>query len=285
MYVGILTHTTDTELLKYKMERYASYGYTAIDYHGYSDPTKAVYDLPENEFEALMRRNGDVIRGAGLFLSQTHAPFRAMRYPLEERVLALTRMKAGIRATAYLECADMVAHPLQPLGKEDGNEAAVWAINAEFYGRMADYAKEYGVNICLENMPFPGQSQASVPNTLRLIHDVGRDNVGFCLDTGHALVTGDDLGEALRLGIKEKRFVLHVHDNDGKIDQHLFPGKGVGNWKKFAQALHDVGFDGSMSLETKVKPENFKDPSPYVIDAAERELFAQAKAIAENKAE
>ena len=47
---------------------------------------------------------------------------------------------------------------------------------------------------------------------------------------------------------------LHIHDNDGRSDQHLTPGLGNIDWNGFAKALKDICFNGVLNLEVKTLP-------------------------------
>ena len=73
-----------------------------------------------------------------------------------------------------------------------------------------------------------------------------------CLDTGRAAVFGLSPADAVRQIGRDYLACLHVHDNDGAHDSHWEPYRGVIDWAGFSLALHDVGFDGSLSLETNV---------------------------------
>ena len=68
--------------------------------------------------------------------------------------------------------------------------------------------------------------------------------------------------------------MLHVHDNNGKYDQHLVPLMGVIDFKEFGKALKEIGFDGVFSLELDLS--NF-------LPGAERETKIKAiRAILED---
>ena len=43
--------------------------------------------------------------------------------------------------------------------------------------------------------------------------------------------------------------MLHVHDNKYGIDMHLLPYFGSADWDGFSNALKEIGFNGSFSLE------------------------------------
>ena len=75
-------------------------------------------------------------------------------------------------------------------------------------------------------------------------------NIGICLDTGHANVFGQDLGDVVRLCAPYLR-VVHVHDNNGEQDQHLLPYLGTANWDSFVNAMAEIGYAGVLSLETE----------------------------------
>ena len=54
------------------------------------------------------------------------------------------------------------------------------------------------------------------------------NNVGVCLDLGHAHVT---VGVAEAIGTLGARIAsVHVHDNHGVKDEHLWPGDGTIDW-------------------------------------------------------
>ena len=72
----------------------------------------------------------------------------------------------------------------------------------------------------------------------------------MCLDIGHVTAYNENHKpeDAIRL-LGDKIKVLHVHDNKGKTDQHLFPQYGMINWTEVAKALKEIGFKGVFSLE------------------------------------
>ena len=43
---------------------------------------------------------------------------------------------------------------------------------------------------------------------------------------------------------------LHIHDNMGDKDSHLYPTKGIVNWIDFIDAIIEIGYNGVLSLET-----------------------------------
>ena len=72
---------------------------------------------------------------------------------------------------------------------------------------------------------------------------------GFCLDTGHLLLTGQDPQNAVAL-LGDRLEALHIHDNNGQEDQHLAPYMGVLDWDRFVAGLRDAGYRKPLSFET-----------------------------------
>jgi len=66
--------------------------------------------------------------------------------------------------------------------------------------------------------------------------------VGICYDTGH--------GEMGEMGEKDGTpDVIHLNDNNGTIDDHLWPFEGGRDWPALVERLVLSSFEGSMILE------------------------------------
>lgn len=148
----------------------------------------------------------------------------------------------------------------------------------KFMSWLLEYAKQLDITVCLENMPHRNFSMAKPEKVLELVTLLDDPHFQMCLDTGHvATQEGLDLAEQVHMIGKHLK-ALHVHDNGGEKDEHRYPGKGVINWKSFACALKDVGFDGVFSLETAPadewpEPELVKELD--VLSGIAREIVSQ----------
>ena len=136
-------------------------------------------------------------------------------------------------------------------------------LEIEAIQQLADMASKFGIRIALENT-------FSVKDTLYVVDNVDRENVGFALDVAHAFLSahGDEgkLLEDVRLGT-EKTIILMIHDNFGKLtpqvepedalaygvgDLHLLPGEGKIPFGKVLKLF------GEVPLLLKVKdPDKF----------------------------
>ena len=286
MNARLKTGITNTSYGMYTFEqalgKISSHGYDCIDYQGFVNIETDFFNLPLDEFENTLRDQRALIESVGLSVSQAHSPWR---YPSQDatpegRAMWLEAMKKAIYGTHVLGCPRFVVHPLMPYCDKGDNPEEVWALNEVFFASLADYAKEYGVTVCVENLPFPEYPLTTVEQVCEIVDKLDRDNLKVCLDTGHAAIFfGSRVGDAVRY-IGNRLEAVHIHDNMGKIDEHLIPGDGIVDWEDFAIALGEIGYDKVVSLETSAK-HKFHPESEW--EERERALADIAKGIA-NKA-
>jgi sugar phosphate isomerase/epimerase len=63
------------------------------------------------------------------------------------------------------------------------------------------------------------------------------DFLGFCFDTGHANMTHSENCLELAERYNNRLFMVHLHDNNGKQDEHHLPFEGTFDWEGFAPLL------------------------------------------------
>jgi len=94
-----------------------------------------------------------------------------------------------------------------------------------------------------------------IPNELSragsLVHFVEEDldapEVGVCLDFGHAHMDGDLL-DAIET-VSGHVITTHVHDNNGRTDDHLVPFDGTIDWPAAMTAVQKIGYDQTLLFE------------------------------------
>ena len=208
----------------------------------------------EEEFEKYILGIKAMMDEAGVTPTQAHGPFV---WPIHDeteelRAKRMILMKRSIKCASLMGIKNWVIHPIVPFGTGDFWSEEVWRINIEFFKELLPVAKQYGVTICLENMPWKNFPIATPEQSFKLIRIMNDDNFKFCLDTGHAEVCGISPADAVRYAGKDLK-ALHVHDNDGKGDHHFVPGLGVIDWQAFIEALKEVEYDGVFSFENGFK--------------------------------
>ena len=103
----------------------------------------------------------------------------------------------------------------------------MWAGWVEGMQELADHNP--AIRIGLEPKPDEPRGYSlinSVSKALVMIGDIGRDNVGVCLDIGHSLYSRENIAEAVALvqGHKNRLFHLHMNDNHNTADLDMIFG-------------------------------------------------------------
>jgi sugar phosphate isomerase/epimerase len=149
-----------------------------------------------------------------------------------------------------LEIAEVIPfrYLVQHMGVS-GEEFDMHKFDAAFSAieQLSIFAHQRGVEILLENIPNDLSSAARLQQFQELTH-VG---LNYCFDTGHANLCG---GVEKEFGLMKPRIrSTHVHDNDGKVDNHLNPVVGGGSidWKNAMQLLRSGQDQFPLLLELK----------------------------------
>ncbi|MEX2592599.1 MAG: sugar phosphate isomerase/epimerase family protein [Anditalea sp.] len=135
---------------------------------------------------------------------------------------------------------------------------AQWEWGVQHLKEIGDYAAELGIEIALELEPFRLSLLNSVPKMAKFIDDCGLPNIKANIDISH-LVLADSSPSELAL-LKGKAAHVHISDCDGMVHGDLPPGRGVVKFAPYLQAIKELEFDGSVSLELEYSP----DPSKIV---------------------
>ena len=159
---------------------------------------------------------------------QVHAPFSDLNPASVNpavKEFTLRTLEGTLEGSRALDVRVVTVHPgvVTPMGSI--LKGASIENNIESFASLARKADELGLRIALENMPFPAFTLCNDAREMReVLDDAGfPDALGFCLDAGHANITG---GTAGLLGLKGRLFNVHLHDNDGRKDQHKAIGDG-----------------------------------------------------------
>ena len=242
--------------------RAAALGYDCFNYD-LADTGSALYSMDEDAFRTALADEKRRADDAGIECVQCHGPWPTKDLTEKDRAQKLVFMKRGVLGASILGCKYFVIHPVMPYGWGQEKESETpRALTKELLLQLSDYAKPLDVTICLENMPFLGHALSTVDAVAGLVEEIGRENVKICLDTGHANCYKVDIGDQVRR-CGENLACLHIHDNNGMQDEHLFPYAGTINWPSFKTALREIGYTGCLTLETNVRkgtPEAAHEP-------------------------
>ena len=192
-----------------------------------------------------------MIRALGLEVHSFHAPF-ADRIDISAldsgaRDAAVHEISRAAEAAATIGARYFVLHPgpettgVPREQRLDRMDCAVEALD-----RIAWRAGELGVRLVLENM-LPHLFAGHVRDLLWLLGALASTNVGVCLDTGHAHLSGDLRHVAHKLS--GHLWMVHASDNRGERDDHLPPGEGAIAWPELLRQLAAEHFSGAFILE------------------------------------
>lgn len=112
------------------------------------------------------------------------------------------------------------------------------------------------LKLAVENMIFPHEFFRTPADLKNLLQAINASNVGVCLDVGHATAAQQDWEEFFQT-LGNSIFHLHLHDNNGSVDEHLPVGAGSINYEGFIQKIETYGFSGAITLEYKVEQNPF----------------------------
>ena len=244
------------------------------------------------EFAAYFKNLGKMIADHGLEVYQTHAPFCSTKCSDPQKYAVILRKTIqAIYATGYMGAPNVVAHPvLHPDFNNGQNRERMMQTNLEFFGAMVPALKETGVTVCIENMYWNAQEQLKIPNScsdaeqlsclIDTLNDLHGPHFAACLDTGHAVVSGNDPCRMIReLGHRTR--VLHLQDNRGVTDDHMVPGMGVIHWKEFLTEMRESGYSGTLNFEVRFSDYEKDVYNKAVRQAAYRLLYTIGRSMAD----
>ncbi|MBR2466277.1 MAG: sugar phosphate isomerase/epimerase [Clostridia bacterium] len=237
-----------------------AHGYDATDYQGLVKMDSELYSLSNEEIRVFLTRVRASADKHGVDIKQVHGlwPTVGDDKTAEDRQKTREYFVRQIEYAHYLGAKYLVVHPVMPIrdGKDDSEET--FLENERMLRSLIPHAEKWDVTVCIENMPFINREISKVSVLKRLVRLINHPKIKICLDTGHANIFHDDLGEDVRL-LGDDLAVIHVHDNHGRNDAHLLPYFGTTEWESFLTALGEVGFKGYFNLETRI-PEKMPEP-------------------------
>jgi sugar phosphate isomerase/epimerase len=163
------------------------------------------------------------------------------------RRAAIDEALAALDVAAAVSYETLVVHcgvPDPYAGAQDNHRGSLIRSLEE----LSPVARQNAVRLAVEVIP----NELSTPAALvELIEsDIDATGVGICMDVGHARLMGDVL-DAIE-ACSGHVITTHLHDNRGRSDDHLVPGKGVIDWDATLMAFQKVGYDGFWIFELAV---------------------------------
>jgi len=148
------------------------------------------------------------------------------------RIDSMDEIKRALEAAEQIPFRHLIVH-LGESGDGWSQRTIEFALTA--LEHLGAFARPLGVQVLVENLT----NEAASPEHLVTILSLGHlDNIGVCLDLGHANMT---VGVPEAIAVLGQRIVsLHVHDNHGTKDEHLWPGDGAIDWPATTKLLSEL---------------------------------------------
>ncbi len=179
------------------------------------------------------------------------------------RKLAVEETLATLDVAAAVPYSTLIVHcgiP-EPWGNAADNHVGSLVRSLE---ELWPVAQRYGVRLAVEVIP------NAISTTSALVELVESDidaDLGICMDVGHARLMGDVV-DAIETS-SGHLLTTHIHDNRGRNDDHLVPGKGTIDWDATLLAFQKVGYDGAWMFELAAAAER-KPVLEQAVKARER---------------
>jgi sugar phosphate isomerase/epimerase len=252
MTFGISTHLFHGQRLDRRhLEALTSHGFDLLEVFA----TRTHFDYRDHARVAELQ---GWLRDLGMSVNSIHAPIcdgfrdgqwgRAFSNASSQgarRQEAIDETKAAMDAARELGAAFTVLHLGLPRGQTippGDNDPGAMRRSLE---AIAQAAADSGVRLALEVIPNELSTPAALADLLN--GDLELGDAGICLDFGHAhmMIGAEEAAETLAGHL----VTTHVHDNNGRSDDHLVPFAGSINWAGVLMAMQKVGYTGPFMFE------------------------------------
>lgn len=153
------------------------------------------------------------------------------------REASLEETVATVKAANHLDIGTVTVHPGISSMALSGVEERTVRNAKESMKALDGIADEYGVTLAIENMPdmpfFLGRTAS------QLAEIIDGTDLSVCFDIGHANTMGQI--DAMIKTFGDRIANIHIHDNNGKRDEHLTIGDGIIDFEELIPKLSWYG--------------------------------------------
>ena len=132
------------------------------------------------------------------------------------------------------------------------NDPAIGALWADAADRVLEKAASLGFNLAVETVPFKPEKNERYADSLEVAEFVrsrGSKRVSICVDINHSNLNEDLVGAIGNC--KGLISTIHVSDNHGRREEHLYPGQGTTDFAAALGALRESGYTGPLNIEVR----------------------------------
>jgi sugar phosphate isomerase/epimerase len=198
--------------------------------------------------------NRGLLRGIGRWFQENALPPPSLHLPFVENIgptqrhwISVLDPERRLREAAVdevkraLELADLVQLSYVVLHLGNPHEKFTPVSFEHAYAAIAQIRSFSGTEVTIENIP----NEVSTLERIQEFKAVSQlPDVGICYDTGHGHLQGATPAfEHIR--------TLHVHDNNGEKDEHLWPFDGTLEWPALIERLVVANYAGPFMFEVR----------------------------------
>lgn len=208
-------------------------------------------DISYNAYKALLAKNDLQVSSVNVNIKAESKFHQGALTSIDPgiRAEAVQYIKTGMDWAAELETNLITVCPLS-----DGHDysfeidyRAAWRNMVDCLGEAAAYNPN--VKVAVEYKQSEPRARVIVPNvgtTLFLCEQVGAENIGVTIDTGHALYASETTAQAFALAASAGRlYLVHINDNYRNWDWDLMPGSvNYWDWLEAVLMLDELEYDG-----------------------------------------
>ncbi|MBQ8509338.1 MAG: sugar phosphate isomerase/epimerase [Clostridia bacterium] len=242
----------------------AQAGFFGVD-ESFAGHTKRDEILTEEYDKAVLARF-ERLKAQNLAVCQTHLTFWPGHIPPvgdgtyeDYEAFFLPVLAKEIMLTEKMCCRTAVMHPYFEVDREKSREG-----NVRLIEKLLPLLERHHVVLSLENIYGPGYGDVHLSTAEDLLYYTERFQspyVGICLDTGHAVIRGQD-PVAMLEKIAHRLTALHLHTTIPREDFHCIPYMiGYGDridWERFYEVLSRSAYEGTFNMEVKI-PKSLSD--------------------------
>jgi sugar phosphate isomerase/epimerase len=234
------------------LEHIAVAGFGSISIGGRTDHSRYLKEDGRREIASLVNKHK-------LGIDSIHAPFEPTAdLTQHEEVLrhsAVVEIKRSIAACKELGVRTLIVH-LNSF-RSDGLSERIKHLK-ESLAQVMDHAARHSVRIAAENLP----GDHSLVLLKFALDSFGGQELGLCFDNGHAALQRDSM--ALLEAYRGRIHAIHLHDNDGKSDQHKLPFNGSFDFPNLAAQLNKTHLECPITIESETSNSPQKTPETFL---------------------
>ncbi len=163
------------------------------------------------------------LKKAGVKLT-VHAPFCDLSPGAFDSLVqkaSVTRLKQALEVACFFEPQVVVIHSGYHPGYHRERQVKWLELVRSGLEEVVRLAEERGLRLALENVFEPEPALLTA-----IVEYFASPALGYCFDAGHAYAFARSSWQPWLEAFRGRLFEIHVHDNDGRWDDHLPPGRG-----------------------------------------------------------